>query len=773
MKTSDGVQDKSNFTISFDPDYQSVKIHNLDLIREGKRLNRLDLSEFDIYRTETDRDKLLYNGTLQTALIIPDVRVGDILDYSYTILGKNPALGPHYTTYTSLKYSVPIQRTHERILIHNNLSVYEKIHNGARPPIVSQQGNFRVYKWAADELKKRDVDDNTPDWYYSYPQYNFSSYKDWAEVGEYFATKYKPRYSTAGPISEIAEKIKKRTDKVKERRRFALDFVQKNIRYTGVELGSGGYIPRPPEEVLETKYGDCKDMTILLLAILQELDIKAHAVLVDNELRNGIAGMIPTHNAFDHVLVRSVVQGKSYYMDGTRGEQLGDLDRMEQGNYGKGLLLAQGKAELIDMEGGGPEFYKDIVDTFDLLPDSEAIMLKSVSTYYGYQADTMHSLLVNDGLEKIEKNFLGFFQDTYPNIEQIGDITAESFQNEAKFVVSASYKMPSGWESDLENNRETFEAYPSDVTDSVVDFKGGSRTMPYALSHPQRSRHKIVMKLDQTWDLNADSFTEDNSAFNFKKAPTFTNGTYTQTYIYKTKQDHIGAKNFESIMTRVKVIEDELGVELYRPTGALALLSEENVLIGIGSWMIIAGLVSIIGAAIRMNVDAAWQENQMFYPVKLSKFILLSVVSFGIYQYFWAYKNWRWLRDVGNEHNTPFLRAFFMNFTNFVLLPQLESEGKQGYAWYNPYMGGLLAFAFFAFNIIGRIGDRIEEAPIWVSVFGLISFVILIPAAMQILKLNEGNEEVIAKNSTYHWTTVGFIILFSPIFLLVLYGLFP
>ena len=115
-----------------------------------------------------------------------------------------------------------------------------------------------------------------------------------------------------------------------------------------------------------------------------------------------------------------------------------------------------------------------------------------------------------------------------------------------------------------------------------------------------------------------------------------------------------------------------------------------------------------------------------------------------------------------------------MPFTNFALLPQLTSrdDSNEGYSWYGPAIGGLIALVFFGLKIGARIGDRIDSAPLWLSGLGLLAFIVLIPAVMQINRLNIGREDVIAKNSAYHWTTIAFILIFAPIFILVMIGLF-
>lgn len=562
LLTADGVSDESNFTISFDPTYETVSIHSLYLLRKEEKLDRLDLSEFEIYRKETDRDKLLYNGTLQASIILYDVQVGDILNYSYSISGKNEALGPHFSINASLQYTVPVQKMHKRYLIHESLSVNVKTHKNPPVPAIGKYASYNSYTWSEREIDSYVAEKSLPDWYYSQPTYAFSSFADWNAVGEYFAPKYDFSSGNIPEITAVAKSIMSKSQDDRVRARMALDYIHKNIRYTGINIGSGGYIPGPPDKTFRRKFGDCKDMTVLLLTILEAMNIEANAILVDTDYRKNIDDFIPSHWIFNHVLVRAVIDGKAYMLDGTRGEQLGDLDRLEQGSYGKGLLLESGKARLVDIETRSPEFYKDVTDTFELLSDSEQVTLQSVSTYRGSQADRMHTTLKNSGIKELEKNFLSFYQNAYADIEQIGEMEAGVFPELGKFTVTVNYTLGKGWTENEAKSQRAFEAFPADVSYDVPDFKGGKRTMPFAVPYPVKTRHVLVLNLDGTWPLETETVTVDNDAFVFKKVSTMKDGTFTQDHTYISESDHVSPDAYPKFMADIKGFKDELGVKL-------------------------------------------------------------------------------------------------------------------------------------------------------------------------------------------------------------------
>jgi transglutaminase-like putative cysteine protease len=104
------------------------------------------------------------------------------------------------------------------------------------------------------------------------------------------------------------------------------------IRYTGVELGQGGLVPRTPAETLRRRFGDCKDKAVLLIAALRALDIPAYAALLDaGDDQQDVEQELPGFGGFNHAIV--VVPGTpSIWIDPTdRFARAGELPTDDQG----------------------------------------------------------------------------------------------------------------------------------------------------------------------------------------------------------------------------------------------------------------------------------------------------------------------------------------------------------------------------------------------------------------------------------------------------------
>src|SRR6185436_505411 len=80
-------------------------------------------------------------------------------------------------------------------------------------------------------------------------------------------------------------------------------FARRQVRYVAVEVGIGGYRPGSPQEVLERRWGDCKDKAFLLVDLLREAGIEAWPALLRAGAGNRMDSEFPSPNQFNHAIV--------------------------------------------------------------------------------------------------------------------------------------------------------------------------------------------------------------------------------------------------------------------------------------------------------------------------------------------------------------------------------------------------------------------------------------------------------------------------------------
>src|SRR6185369_17537776 len=92
--------------------------------------------------------------------------------------------------------------------------------------------------------------------------------------------------------------------------------VQDGFRYLSVSIELGGQIPADPEIVIRRKYGDCKDLALLLTRLLRGLGVSARPVLVHGGLRKAVSELLPSP-WFNHVIVEFQIGEERRWVEAT------------------------------------------------------------------------------------------------------------------------------------------------------------------------------------------------------------------------------------------------------------------------------------------------------------------------------------------------------------------------------------------------------------------------------------------------------------------------
>ena len=177
--------------------------------------------------------------------------------------------------------------------------------------------------------------------YALYPDSGDRPPQTWPDVAGQVAAKWQALKWTVDRAAMVHEAI---TDKA-ALERFLREY-EHGFRYVAVETGDGR-IPHEPRHVLAMKYGDCKDLSLLLAAVLTAPGVTVVPVLVSTPASKPFAAGFPCDYAFNHCIVAMVLGADTLYYDPTaRDYPLGVLPWQEQGAP---ALWVQPGAELIKL----------------------------------------------------------------------------------------------------------------------------------------------------------------------------------------------------------------------------------------------------------------------------------------------------------------------------------------------------------------------------------------------------------------------------------------
>ena len=153
-----------------------------------------------------------------------------------------------------------------------------------------------------------------------------------------------------------------------------------------------------------------------------------------------------------------------------------------------------------------------------------------------------------------------------------------------------------------------------------------------------------------------------------------------------------------------------------------------------------------------------------FFPVPTHKFVVLSVCTLRIYEFYWVYKNWQRIRLASGETLSPFWRTFFAPLWGFSLFRRIRdrvtTEGIPA-DWSPPFLGTCYLLLYVLASLPG---------PWWL--IGLAAFVPLIPVQQATQRFNENHPASESPNSTYTGANVVAIMLGGILLVFVIIGTF-
>jgi len=487
-----GVENGSEGRVEFDPEYEHLTLHGAWLIRGGRRFAALRPGEVKVIQRETELERRLYDGTLTAVAFLPDVRQGDVVEYAYTVRGANPVFGGRYSGRFPLAYGVPVGRIAVRLRWPQGRGLSHRTHGIELAPASSRRDGSVELRWERTAVPAVDDEDELPPGVDPYPGLELSEHASWAEVVRWALPLY--RQAPLSPAMRARVDAWRRLPGPAERVRAALRFVQDEVRYLGLELGASSHKPHTPAEVFARRYGDCKDKSLLLVTLLRALGVEAVPALVNTELAEALDGRLPSPAAFDHVIVRAVVDGQARWLEPTRSLERAPVASIAPPPYRRALLLEPGAGSLVEIPAPGPAPLT-VVSTWRVPRFGAPAQLEVVTTHEGGRAVSMRHRLAETPPAELQQRYLDYYARETPGIRTAAPLQIEDASDADRVVLHERYTIPAL----RAGERRDFSA------DSIAEALDAPRTalrrLPLRIPHPVLIREEVRIELPGPPDL--------------------------------------------------------------------------------------------------------------------------------------------------------------------------------------------------------------------------------------------------------------------------------
>ena len=781
-----GVEESSQINIDFDPLYQKLVLNSLVVIRDGQRFDRTNSAQMSVFSRETELENQIYNGRLTLNILLDDIQPGDTLDYSYTRHGHNPIYQNIFSYKRTINWSVPLEYQHVRVLWGKPSSLNIETRNISPEIETRQLVGYKEYQVNMHNEALVKVPSESPGWFSPFGTVHFNEPDSWADVVALFEPMY--QFGPLHPeVQAIADSIRVQTSSVDQQIIKALKYTQERIRYVGIEWGVNSHQPTAPEETLALKYGDCKDKAVLFIAILKALQIDAYPALVNTEDTKLLAEYPAGVNLFNHVIVWLEYEGESVWLDPTLSHQDGSLANIYQPDYGFALVLNKGQDQLKSMLSDGSNSISHVSEYYSIPADHEAPVKFNVKTeYQGYEAMNQQWRIEDSGKAQIAEDYEVYYQRAYPSLKSARDLEIITDSTSGVLKVDEYYEIETFWKMGDEHWEADF--YPTDIRQALYKPKNSQRNAPLAFRFPNNLRNTLELRFEEkNWDFKAEEFVEDNPYFLFTHNVRFEDSILTIEYLFKSKTDHIPADQVDQYLEARKRARDEAyyGIIKYvdnvessdTSETASSTSTDSQTLDEFDKWMLAIATIYILLLA---YIIVDWRleskrrpafENNHFYPIAVWKFAVLSVVTIGLYDVYWMYRNWESVKRKNQSSIMPIARGIFAPLWLYPLFEELKSDSEKHFQKnlvVATWLGVILTILYFLINLANNLADTFPYSHIFI-----LSPLVLLPFVVYINKRNSDEPEAYKFNS--HWRIRHYltILIFAPLVSLSLLQMTP
>jgi cellulose synthase operon protein C len=347
--TARGVDEARRQSIGFTPGRQELRV-------ERGRIHRPDGTVVEAWEDrETSASEPWYRTYYDThvrTLTFTALQPGDVLEVAWRLddVAEANLLADSFNDLTPIDGGPARRRFDYVLLMPARRAIHANQPRGVAHTERPLPGGLTEHRWIATDIPRFVGEPRLPGWAELFRFLHVSTFESWDEVNRYYWGLVKEQLrpglelrALARGLAEEALRARGLPPALPPGGGEALDpgarravvaalhaFVVTQTRYVALEFGIHGYKPYAVDQVLQRRFGDCKDKASLTYALLAAVGIESRLVL----LRMNHLGAVPEAPAslavFNHAILR--VPSLDLWLDGTADHSgTGDVPSPDRG----------------------------------------------------------------------------------------------------------------------------------------------------------------------------------------------------------------------------------------------------------------------------------------------------------------------------------------------------------------------------------------------------------------------------------------------------------
>jgi tetratricopeptide (TPR) repeat protein len=427
-------------------------------------------------------------------VVFTGLEVGDAVHVTYKVQDyRSGKLAPHFWDKIYFSRFYPNLKMRYSVMTMPDYKFKYVYSNGNLEPTIETKDEFKKYVWEKSDQPSIKEEAYMPAVSDMGEVLTISSFDNWDWIADWYSDLAREKAKSDFDVKELAAELFAEEDMTEmEKARTIYDYIVNNIRYSSIPFMQSGLIPQKASSVINSKIGDCKDVSTLFVALSREAGIDANLVLVNTRERGDYGMRLPSID-FNHCIAKVTVDEQPYYIELTSDYYaFSTFSRYLEKAF---ALEISGEGENVTVEPlqlDPPTRLKNTTvrkTTLALAPDGSLHVSKD-NVKAGFPAASMRGIYRDLGEEARRKNLLESLSDEYPNLSLKGFVFTEGLDTVASEV---AYK------------------YDYVATDVLAEVGGGMKLLKLPWSEQVRSIPEFLSLEKRVYDVDFWEWTNDDS----------------------------------------------------------------------------------------------------------------------------------------------------------------------------------------------------------------------------------------------------------------------
>ncbi|HEV2354424.1 MAG TPA: DUF3857 domain-containing protein, partial [Puia sp.] len=296
--TQKGIDTWKEYNLGYNSNTQELKVEKAEVVKKNGT----------VVPAEQNDNQMVFTG----------LEAGDAIVLKYKI--QNYAEGRvtrHYWDRFGFNATVPEDTVRYCMLVSNKVKFDYQVDNADLKAKKTPYDDFTLYSWEMINPAICKSEPFMPPLMDVGPTVHVSTLTSWNEIASWYSDlatsktdddfEVKALYDSLFPKGITGLSDRDRAQRIYQ-------YITGNIHYSSVPFRQGAYVPQKASVTINTRLGDCKDLSSLFVALARLSGLKAQLVLV-NTRDNGQKSMELPSLEFNHCMVKTWIGGQAYFLE--------------------------------------------------------------------------------------------------------------------------------------------------------------------------------------------------------------------------------------------------------------------------------------------------------------------------------------------------------------------------------------------------------------------------------------------------------------------------